>query len=366
MLFYWIIFFVVFFCAFGKSPRERQQRYTFSVILLGIMGCTRAMSVGMDVTSYCITYNDLNTNTFSELAERFEPGFLATMLPLKFLGLQEPMIFVYLCFIVFWACNLRFVNRYSVYAGFAVFLIYAMGYYFEAYNTVRQMLCHAIILCFIPLLEKKKYLRYSIITIIIALLFHKSQVIMLVCLFPFWVSEFFKKDSALYIYLLGSVLLSAFVLPKISGVLTLISLYVSNDTYSGYLMDTTTLGELSLGNLAIHSAFIAIMVFFANKNNCSPLSRNFLVISVLGQVASNLLSPVSWLLARAANSLCYFRIIPITEMYFSKSTKNRWIFRIIVIIYFAFRFYGRLMRDGVGDDGDVVPYISIFSQIFSF
>lgn len=364
MLFYWIIFFIVLICAFGTTSKDRYFRSKISIFILGILGCTRDITVGMDVESYCLSYLSLTAETFSDFHERLELGFLAFMLSMKSLGVKEPMIFIYSCFIVFWICNIKFINRYCSYVGFAVFLVYSMGYYFEAYNTVRQMLCHAIILCFIPLLEKHKYKYFIFATILVSLLFHKSQIIMVFCLFPFVVSEFLQKNISLYIYIFGSLLLGLFLLDTISGVFLNLSSYIGNSTYSSYLMDTSMLGDLSFANLAFHSVFSAFLVFYSNGNNCGKMSRIFLVISVLGQAASNILSPVSWILARAANSLCYFRIIPITEMYFSKSTKNRRLFQIVVIIYFAFRFYGRLVRDGIEFDGDVIPYVSILHKIF--
>ena len=77
-----------------------------------------------------------------------------------------------------------------------------------------------------------------------------------------------------------------------------------------------------------------------------------------------MLSPVSWILARVTDSLTYFRIVPISELFFNKNTRNRWIFQLITLAYFIVRFYGRLKRDGVGDEGDVIPYVSIFSNLF--
>ena len=364
MLFYWVIFIIVFFCAFGKTPQKRKLKFLLSAGLLCIIGCTRAMSVGMDVTGYCNTYLELNSATYSVLLEKFEPGFLMSMSSFKYFGIKDPMLYIYFCFIVFWLCNLNFIKKYTDYSGFAVFLIYSMGYYFGAFNTVRQMLCHAIILCFIPLLQQQKYKKYIILTIVTALLFHKSQVAMLLCLFPFVAPIRLQKEFFLYLYLIGSIILAIFILPKLSAALTILSLYVNNSTYSGYLMDTTTLGDLSISNLAMHSLYIAIVVYFSSRSNISSISKKFLVISVLGQALSNLLSPVSWILARVTDSLTYFRIVPISELFFNKKTRNRWIFQLITLAYFIVRFYGRLKRDGVGDDGDVIPYVSIFANLF--
>ena len=359
MLFYWIIFFIILIAAFKSSIRRRKKSYIFIILLLGFLGATRAMSVGMDVTGYCMTYDAVNWRNYEFFLDRTEPGFLTCMLLMKDFGISNPMFFVYACFIVFFSLNIDFINKYSIAPAFALFLIYAMGYYFGAFNTVRQMLCHALILPFIPWLFKKKFIVFSLIVIIFSILFHKSQVLMLLCIVPFVLSEKLQEKKFLYCALIGSVLLGAFVMPKISALLTLLSLYLSNDTYVGYLSDTTTIGDLSVFNLGIHSLYISAVVYFYNDSIHTVASRKFLVISIIGQVLSNLVSPISWILARVTDSLCYFRIIPISEIFFSSNASKKVVyFRIITILYFLVRFYGRLIRDGVGDDGDVIPYVN--------
>ena len=104
-----------------------------------------------------------------------------------------------------------------------------------------------------------------------------------------------------------------------------------------------------------------LIYFFKNKGckKTGSLTDKFCAIGVLGTVVLNLFSPILWIFQRFADGLFFFRIIPMTNFYYTIENKNeRYIFRIVTFLYVFLRFYGRLKRDSAVGTGDIIPYVN--------
>ena len=231
---------------------------------------------------------------------------------------------------------------------------------------MRQSLSHAIILMYIPLLctekqTKKKYVSFCVLTIVTAFLIQKSQSILALCILPFYFDKYLSR-KVLAITVVVSLVIGIGFMSKVSGFLGGLASSVSDQRYQNYLLDTNSVGDASNTTLIAHSLYTLMLIyFFKDKGHLKvgTLTDKFCAIGVIGTVVLNLFSPILWIFQRFADGLFFFRIIPMTNYFYSIKNKNeKYIFRLVTILYVLLRFYGRLQRDSAVGTGDIIPYVN--------
>lgn len=94
MLFYWIIFIIVAYCAIFVPRKNKQKAYLFLFWLLFLLGATRAASVGTDIKGYSAEFYFImmNPNTWGQVMGQFELGFAFLWHFLKHIYAQSQFI----------------------------------------------------------------------------------------------------------------------------------------------------------------------------------------------------------------------------------------------------------------------------------
>lgn len=364
MIFYWIIFFVLFFLALPKGSKVQSKCFYFGSILLLFLGATRGDNVGMDINGYSIAYShiSLDTKTWNQWM-LFEPGFNFMMALYKKYISVVPLSFFHFIFIVYIVITAWFFKKYTKFPAFALFLLYGLTYYLDAYNTMRQSLGLALCLISFPMfLSKKKYIKFAISIVVISLLFHKSLLLLLLFI-PCDIYRESKFFSFKYmsIFVVAALIIGIFLTSAVGNYLVTIGQYVSNERYNGYVTDINEIGETSnVANIA-HTIMCLVVMFYLREKRDSMLN-----IYAIGTIICNLLSPILWIYTRLSDNLIWFRIVPMTTLWFSlNNSKNKYIYRIILLTYIFFRFNGRLLRDSATGMPDIIPYTNVLlSKIF--
>lgn len=347
-----------------QLSKKKSISYKAIFGILMFIGVTRSMRVGTDVGYYCDFFRHVTFANISQ--EHFEMGFAVMMILCKNYLTRNPMIFIYFIFVIYICCNAYFIKRYTVKPSMALFVLYGLTFYFSAFNEMRQTLCHAIILTFIPLISngmnKRKFIYFFFLVLVTSLLIQKSQIILVLCLIPYIFENKFSR-SFLALSIIVSFLLGQYLMPTVFGFLGIVALYIGNDRYSDYLAYEGDFGEASAISMLAHSLYTIVLIYFyrnKGKSKECTLTDHFLIMGVIGTVLSNSLSPISWIFQRLSDGLLYFRIIPMANYFYTiEERTQRNIFRIITICYILFRFYGRLLRDNALDNGgDVIPYVN--------
>lgn len=350
----------------GIKTKYNSSQYRLIFLILLFIGATRACTVGSDVIYYCSVFNYVTINKIDPQYFDFEPGFLFSMVLFKNLISSKSMFFIYFIFIVYLVFNNNFIKRYTVKPAFALFLIFGLSYYFFALNGMRQSLSHACILMYIPLLCNsrvtwKKYVLFCSLTIITALLIQKSQAILLLSILPFVFDKYLTR-KVLGLSVVGSLIIGVFFMSKVSGFLGGLASSVSDVRYQNYLMDTNSMGDASNMTLIAHSLYSLVLIYFYKEKGTQldgSLTDKFCAIGIIGTVVLNIFSPILWIFQRFADGLFFFRIVPMTNFFYTiKNKQQRIIFRIITLTYVVLRFYGRLSRDSAVGSGDVIPYVN--------
>lgn len=349
----------------GSAPKYNSIQYLIVFFILLFLGATRANTVGTDVKGYCNVFNQVTFERINPVYFDFEPGFLYAMALFKNI-IDEDIIFIYFIFILYFYFNNVFIRKYTIKPTLGLFFIYGLSYYFFALNGMRQSLCHSLILMYVPLISstivsKKKYFFFCLLTIVTALLIQKSQSILVLAILPFYFDRFITR-KLLTISVVVSLFCGIVLISKVSGFLGSFASYINDPRYQNYLLDTNSIGEASNMTLVAHSLYSLLLIYFYKKKgtiNKGSLTDKFCAVGVVGTVVLNLFSPILWIFQRFADGLFFFRIIPMTNYFYTINNKlEKRIFQIITILYVIMRFYGRLLRDSATGSGDVVPYVN--------
>ena len=184
------VFFIVIiiFCVLQKVllPNSNKKRLLFwgSFIFFGVFIACRAYTVGNDTQEYYRFFKVIMTqpsisNMVSET--RYEIGYVF----LNYIVSRVTHNFTVLLIIItsfYLYSSFRLIRRYAKTPELAIVLMFTLSLFYFAMNIERQCIAMAIFYFAIPFLEKKKCISYCVI-VIIASLFHKSAIILLILAF---------------------------------------------------------------------------------------------------------------------------------------------------------------------------------------
>ena len=363
MLFYWIIFIIVAYCAIFVPRKNKQKAYLFLFWLLFLLGATRAASVGTDIKGYSAEFYFImmNPNTWRQVMGQFELGFAFFMAFFKTYICSEPIYFFHLIFAITFILCCRIIKRYSVDPALSLLFLLGFAYYFSFYNTMRQDLCFTIVSSFLPLvIEKKEYFKFALITIIVSYFIHKSQMVLLIFIpvVLYYNDDIFSTKKMILYLLVSSVVgitCSAVIFQKLGFLATFYQ--GGNSNFANYLTDSDQMGQYS--NLSnILNTLFAIYIVITHRFERTV----FLVIYVIGIILLNLLTPISWIFMRIAFTFMYFRIFTYAYMWYKIPNKyERYLYRCLIIIFTIVMFNNRLINDHYED---VVPYVNHYFSTF--
>lgn len=361
MLIYWIVFLIILYIAI--FVKDKKKAFYIAAIILMLLGATRGDTVGRDMAGgYSEEFKTIHADpaSWGQTMYQFEVGFAWLMGSFKDYVSNNRMYFFHLLFFITFLFYCKIIKRYSQNGALTLFFMMGCAYYFSLYNTMRQQFCFSIICLFLPLIiEKNKYLIFTLCTIITAFLFHKSQIILLLAIpiIKYYDTKYFSH-KVLVISLVVSSLIGLFGIPHVVNFLGKYAFIFANDNsnYAGYLVYTDNIGNYSTVSNVMNTLF-AIYIVYTHRYK----KDLFLIFYVLGVVLLNVLTPVSWIFMRIAFTFMYFRIFTYTKLWYEIPDKNeRYLYRFIVLLYIFIMFNNRLIND---NNMDVVPYVNYYLSL---
>ncbi len=306
-----------------------------SLILFSIVFGMR-FGVGVDHLSY------LNTYMTGENVERYEWAFRQITLLFTNHKLHYTIYFSILAFIQVFFFFLAFKDERFLFPALT-FILFTGGYFLAWMNGIRQDIAACIFIYSIKYISRKDIGRY-ILWCSLAILFHKSAVL-LILFYPLFVSgKDYLKNSTLQFFLLMialSIYYSGFKIEEYFG--TQIIFIADQLNYQGYLeegfnhkaAETFT----GIGFILILVVDI-IIIFFNSKLKEYFNSKRFIIIYnlyFLG-IITRISFSGSLLLLRPFRYLSYFKLIIVSYLlyYLFKNAKNSYyqiFFLLIILIY---------------------------------
>lgn len=318
------------------------------MILLGMM---RGLEVGTDHLGYFEDFLQLKRFDHYELVirHRWEEGFVACILLFKKFS-NDYLTFSSLLFPPTILGLVYFIRKNHVPMAYALLSMFMLGIYFTAYNAIRQYLALALVLAFIDLVYQKKYVKFAVVTLVVALMFHHSTVLLLL-LIPFHIySEKHKvcKKKVLYIAIVASWCMFFTGKLFMQNTLTMITAIVGMNEFDGYIEGWE---EEDIGNLTatMYTLFTLILIYCQGKKQTSFVTICFSSFAIL----FNIFQMMSTQSGRVAFPFMCFWMIAIPVALMDKTTKHRKLLFLATIVfcvgYFLRSYY-------FSNQGDINPY----------
>lgn len=365
---FFFLFLVIIVLIFGRNLKNGKERRKFVYLcffLLFFLAGMRGITVGGDLRNYLPEFHGISKASLKEifLYGYHEPGYVlfvksisifssddrAFLLCTSFASLIGPFYLIY---------------KYSKSPTMSVLLYFALGYYTNTFNNVRQSIAISIVFCSIPFLIDRKLAKYTI-GIVFATCFHYSALIMLI-LYPITNKSLDFKKLLLYavsslsiVYFFGFVILKAVVLE-----------FLTKYDPENFEEDAEGTGW---GLFAFYLIVLAFMsVFYLTKSQkMTPDNKRMMSIFVLFQIGASsiqLSAPIFHSMVRMA----YFFYIPVIILAIpfiyseirSKSDKLVYYISVFSIaLYFMSRVYSYSPMK-MSNSQCVIPYVFIDTVIF--
>ena len=332
-------------------PKNKFLIY-LNITLMLFLGIMRGITVGTDCLGYSFDYYILdNFGDVYKIYHSFEIGFVTLIIYFKKYITEDYLTFVSCLFIpFFWGC-LKLIHYRKQSIPLALFFLYTWGYYFAAYNIMRQMMALGIMLFFMPLLYKGKYLKFSISVIITALLLHQSGLFMLLLIplhYIVTVRQIFPCKKVLYAALVVSF--ASFFVGK-AYLQSLLNPFLAlfDTKYVNYVLGFEE-EELGLiGNLG--QTLVACMLVYLYRRGKMDMEMIAFTVAV---VLYNLLGIFSSAAPRLTQYWTILGIVLLPYFVNENGTRKKKIFLLVLFSYSLLRFFNAFY---VNNAGEINPYI---------
>lgn len=346
---------ILLLCLLGITFPNRQMtnKYIYlTAILMLVIGACRDISVGSDtygVYPYNFYYTNFNPKSWNA-GTPFEPGFNYLIAGFKKYISKDYMSFVMVLFIVTFIPIVSFLMKFSQNKAVTLTLFYCLGFYFLTMNIMRQTLGLSLctIIIYLYCLKKQRFITYSLLIILIGILFHKSLVILLLFPIVILISKKIKLSKRIWYSAIAISYIFAFAFQKILfKILPILSQFVV-DRYAMYMNSND---EASSGITPLFKSLLAMFVLYF-----SPKINNiFLQIFLIGTILSNILFSFSPVAARATNNILIFGCIAMANIWTSSNNKKIYLYKMGILLYAIFYIiYFYFFKNY----GEVMPYSS--------
>lgn len=320
-LIFYLIYGVIITLLFNSSQRNRRVltkksllKILFLAFPLYLLGVLRGDTVGGDLIHYLSYFDEMcRINDISSIWDisSHEPGYRIYTYLISCISHSHRAFFIG-TFTLSFIGPVYMIYKYSKMPFFSFILYYALGFYTNTFNNVRQSI--AISICFISLgFLLNRNFRKFFLTVITATMFHYSAVFFLI-LYPLVYRQITLR-KVLYIlgggaviYIISSVIVVSFLLNVLSF---------------RYNAEATLMASEGAGwgmfTLYVLILFVELILYFSIKNN--PKKKESLSFFIYMQLMAVLFQMYAPLFASMAR-LTYYFYIPI----------------IIVIPYLAYCF----------------------------
>lgn len=321
------------------------------LLIMFIISASRMPSVGADTIIYIQYFDLIKELTLQEAflqLPSLESGYILLNKILAFFTTNSQIITIFNSLLLILTLTI-FSKKTSKNILLTLFLFIILGFYQSSFNIVRS--CYAVFLAYIALTTYEKSKTKSIILYIIAFLFHKSIIVLL--LVPLLnILPINKKNIKYYLLIIALLYLSLdYLLPYIN--------YLIPSQYSYYAQkETEGIIEKALLLIVHISLFIFTSSFIKNKASFIEKNKIFYIFIIL-ETLFYCFSIKYAMFTRVAYIFSMYTIISIPNIIENiENTKTRNKIKYIVIFACLIQFIIRLFINNIGG---TIPYHSLIS-----
>jgi len=321
----------------------------WSAFILPFAISANRYGIGTDYFHYVELYQELEgyNNIFSAIQNiPYEPGWIILNFAVKVIFDNYQYIFIISSALtMFFIFKTLEYYRGTIYVWFGI-LIFLTTLYNASFNIIRQVLAAAILLFAIKYIREKKFLIFTIFTMLAAS-FHYSAIIY----FPmYWILNKSRNNSWNTFKKISAILICIIIVLMFENVFDLITNIDIFSKYSNYLID---LSKTSFG-ATISSVPIMLLILInlkQLKNNA--IGNDLVFLSFAGFVLSFLIS-LNMYIGRLVIYFTMTQILIIPMIIKMEANKNlKFLYTwLIVVYYFSLFTYNIIIHNG----HQTIPY----------
>ncbi|WP_161568719.1 EpsG family protein [Exiguobacterium sp. SH1S21] len=329
-----------------KTNRKSLPNHFFiipSFLLLFIVSAFRG-DFTTDYKNYSMLFHSYNRYSFTEVFQANfyqENGYIFLN---KLIGLftsNDFYLLIFITFIILYGFFHQF-SKYSAYIWLSVLMFTTIGAYYTSFNTMRHILAVAIVFFGSKFLYERNLFKYCIV-IIIASLFHRSALIMIVFYF---ILNFKFNIKNLTIILLGSIA----TMLSLNTILE----FIQRTSYSVYTPDAYGMTGLSFTNAVLPIAILIFSLFYHKKIDLNNTIQKIWINAVVFYTVFSVLGLKVQMIQRIAEYFAPYALLLI-PLIFSKMKNDELKVIYMMVFIFVLVLYNYIVLSGTGYD----PYYFI-------
>ncbi len=337
-----------------KIEKKNASKVLFAFLLLCIffISALRSPNVGADTSMYMYYFDIIKSTSLNNLPnfmETLESGYIYLNKIISYLFSNSQWIIVINSLLVVVSLDI-FLKKESQDILLSLFLFIVLGFFQSSMNTSRST--YAILFAYHSLSlfkNKKKWL--GIIEFLLAILLHKSVIILL--LIPIFENlKITKSNFKIYIFIIVLLYLS---FDKLIPIME----YIVSGSYSFY-MERADEGVLNkILPLLVHLFFFISIYFSIDQKNKALRENKTSIIYLFFEVLFYLFSVKMVMFTRVAYIFSTYTILSIPNFLGSIESKNKRFFIVLMIVVVGLLQF--IIRLNVNNIGNTIPYETIIS-----
>lgn len=361
IIFYnFILFLSTLFVYFSEKAKNKYGSILFLAISFLIIFLPAALrfNIGTDYWSYVEIYEAVGAGNPVPI----EWGTLGLMYILNYLELSVEWFFVITSFIIYFVYFLSLPKKGSVIYHFA----YIVTYYLVTYNLVRSALAFSFILLFIKLFLERK--NFSVLTIVflIAFIFHKSSVLLIVLL-AFVYFDVGRIFNNLYGKIFGIGFLIFCFLNRSYLIGKIVEVNLLDIFGYGHYVETGYFQEVEMGTglgFLLNISILLIPIFIHDKVKGKVLYNKLVVNSALLLLMASIAMASIGIFSRLQRFFIFGFVLTAHYFYFIEKKLLKHIVIVFLIFWGILFFEINIIksRSDVCGGGRINPYVSIFNK----
>lgn len=332
MLFYIGLIILGLFTAFllrAKHYRCSKYYAIFFMFLLFLIAALRDSDIGNDTINYLRIFTKIKQEVFIDSwEERFEPGYLFLN---RFVAVffQEKQMILVITSIIIYAGFSFFIIKYSSNVWLSIFLFITLGYFGQSLNIIRLCIAFSFLLFSYDFLRKNRIIAF-ILTVLLAMMFHRTAIVFLLAYF---VQKINLNKKKLGIWLIGTIIVTMYM-EKILN--ELLKIYPNFQYYIG----TEYLSSGKIANVfyvLIWSMVLSLGVAINRKAKGIIVSKDISIMTMFIMISISIyaFSIKFNLLDRVAQYFSMFGIVYIPNVLeLIKEKRKKYILTMMIVTFF--------------------------------
>ncbi|OCL95926.1 EpsG family protein [Aliarcobacter thereius] len=352
-----ILIFSTLFVWLSEKAKNGNSRFILLSIAFLIIFIPAAIryNIGSDYWSYTELFYEYKITSVTHL----ELAYKTLLDIINFFNLDSHSFFAISSFLIYFILFLSYPKKGAWIFHFA----YMSIFYLQSFNLIRSSIVLSLCMLFFKLYVEKRHILFQVILLVVAFLFHKTTILILLPMLLLWISFDILFNKKFFIFIMITFLLLLFIFKKDIVFIIINSGIAETIGYRHYLTSKLFI-ETSVEWIGFSLKIlllVPVILFYKHINN--QYKRVALISSIL-LVSFIIFTTYIELFSRIQRFYFFGYFYSILCFYFIKNSLIRipMIVYSLIFCFLLFQNYIFTNQSNICGGARIAPYVSIFNQ----